>query len=171
MASGFCYIINTGSSPRLLLESLWLPYVMEIPQLWICRTCTFMCSSRWGSNTSHSLRFGPGWHTWAGQPGQHSGASSTKASSTALFRRGAGLAFSHSSHSHLVISLYTHTTNASSPALPWLSHPNTAPKRGRADSPAWEKIFNDSSYFCMALWYPQVLNNWFKNLCEVVSRY
>ena len=37
-ASGFCYTINTGPSQRLLSDILLLPYVMEILQLWICRT-------------------------------------------------------------------------------------------------------------------------------------
>ena len=41
-ASGFCYTINTGSSLGLLSDILLLPCVMEILQLWICRTSPFM---------------------------------------------------------------------------------------------------------------------------------
>ena len=35
---GFCYTINTGSSLGFLSDALLLPCVMEILQLWICRT-------------------------------------------------------------------------------------------------------------------------------------
>jgi hypothetical protein len=41
----FCYTINTGSSLRFLLDTLLLPCVMEILQLWICRTSPFTHSS------------------------------------------------------------------------------------------------------------------------------
>ena len=34
----FCYTIYTGSSQELLYDILFLPCVMEILQLWICRT-------------------------------------------------------------------------------------------------------------------------------------
>ena len=44
-ASDFCYTINTGSLPGLLLDILLLPCVMEILKLWIYRTGPFMCSS------------------------------------------------------------------------------------------------------------------------------
>jgi hypothetical protein len=45
VASGFCYTINTGSSPGLLLDILLPPCVMEILQLWICNTGPFTYSS------------------------------------------------------------------------------------------------------------------------------
>ena len=44
-ASGFCYTINTGSSPGHLSNIPLLPCVMEILQLWICRAGHFTCSS------------------------------------------------------------------------------------------------------------------------------
>ena len=44
-ASGFCYTINTGSSPELFLDILPLPCVMELLQLWFCRTLPFKCSN------------------------------------------------------------------------------------------------------------------------------
>jgi hypothetical protein len=43
-ASGSCYTISTGSSLGFLSDILSLPYVMEILQLWICRTGPFMHS-------------------------------------------------------------------------------------------------------------------------------
>jgi hypothetical protein len=45
MVQGFCYTIDAGSSQELLSDTLLMPCVMEILQLWICRTCPFMCSS------------------------------------------------------------------------------------------------------------------------------
>ena len=44
-ASGFCSVINTGSSARLLLNILLLTTYVEILQLWTCRTGPFTCSS------------------------------------------------------------------------------------------------------------------------------
>jgi hypothetical protein len=43
-ASGFCYIIDTESSPGLLSDILSLPCVMEILQLWICRLGLLSCA-------------------------------------------------------------------------------------------------------------------------------
>lgn len=43
---GFYYTINNGPWPRLLLDILLFPGVMEIlHELWFCRTCPFTCSS------------------------------------------------------------------------------------------------------------------------------
>lgn len=44
--SGFCYTINAGSSPELLLVILLLPCAVEILKLWVCRTGPIMYSSR-----------------------------------------------------------------------------------------------------------------------------
>jgi hypothetical protein len=54
-ASGFCYTINTGSSPGLLSDILLLPCVMEFLKLWICRTGPFARSS------SSQMRWTLGW--------------------------------------------------------------------------------------------------------------
>jgi hypothetical protein len=43
--SGFCYSIYTWFSLRLFLDFMMLPCVLEIMQLLICRTSSFMCSS------------------------------------------------------------------------------------------------------------------------------
>lgn len=44
-ASGFCYTINAGSSPELLLDILQLPWVTEILHLQVYRTGPFKCLS------------------------------------------------------------------------------------------------------------------------------
>ena len=44
-ASGFYYTVDAGPSLGLFLDSLLLPCVMEILQLWVCRTDPFMYSS------------------------------------------------------------------------------------------------------------------------------
>ena len=44
-ASGFYYAISTGSSMRLLSVALLLLCVIEILQLWFCRTGPFTHSS------------------------------------------------------------------------------------------------------------------------------
>jgi hypothetical protein len=41
--SGFCYTINTGTSPRLLSDIQLLPCVTEILQLWFCRAGPLTC--------------------------------------------------------------------------------------------------------------------------------
>lgn len=37
-ASGFCYTVSTGPSLKLLSDSLWLPWVMDVLPLWFFRT-------------------------------------------------------------------------------------------------------------------------------------
>lgn len=37
-ALGFCYIIDTGPSLGLFLDILLRPYIVEILQLWVCRS-------------------------------------------------------------------------------------------------------------------------------------
>jgi hypothetical protein len=44
-ASGFCYTINPGSSLGLFSDILLLPCVMEILEVWICQTSSFISSS------------------------------------------------------------------------------------------------------------------------------
>ena len=63
-ASGFCYSINTGSSPGLLLDTLLFSVVIEIPQLWIFRTSLLPAPAihRWGrclGGTTRSPGSGP----------------------------------------------------------------------------------------------------------------
>jgi hypothetical protein len=41
LSSDFWYNSNTGPSPRFLFNILLLLCVMEIPQLWIHKTCPF----------------------------------------------------------------------------------------------------------------------------------
>ena len=79
MSSGFCYTINTRSSPGLLSDILLLTYVMKILQLWICRTSAFTCSS----SSWMGCILGLSAHLLA-----H--AHTIRASSRALPRRGAG---------------------------------------------------------------------------------
>jgi hypothetical protein len=66
-ASGFCYTVNTRSSPSLFLNIVLLPCVMELLQLWICRTFLISSSTplhRWGrgwSEPSQNPTSGPAW--------------------------------------------------------------------------------------------------------------
>jgi hypothetical protein len=57
-ASGFCY--NTGSSLGLLSDAVLLPCVMELLQLWVCRTLSWVPGA-------HS------WHRCWGEPNQNPG--------------------------------------------------------------------------------------------------
>jgi hypothetical protein len=73
-ASGFCYTINTGSSPGLLSDILLLPCVMESLQLWFCRAGPFQqvtdgVDLRVGQLKAPDLGLGGG---WVGQPSRYS---------------------------------------------------------------------------------------------------
>lgn len=66
-ASGFCYTMNTGSSPGFLSDILLLPWVMEILQLWFQRSRLFPRSGSSGSSCMGQLlgRANLKPHSWA----------------------------------------------------------------------------------------------------------
>jgi hypothetical protein len=122
-ASGFSYIIHTGSSLGLLLVNLFLPCAMEILRFWSCRT---------------GLLHAPTVHRWDrywGGPTQSS-------------RSGPGGSLAGPSHQ----LPHTHTTRECSPALPRLDHPMLFSTRGKTSSPALISFWPAHHCPCQQSW-------------------